>query len=272
MISHTQPNSLLFHINHHKGALYQPYSGKLNLQSNISIIAVFRVLWHKHLSGCGKQHSRACQLGKTWNHGAIKSDISNGKVNSVFQMHFLEDRSSRGFIHCKWQWLASSLCLPYALLNFNLLSVITNKYVRGFHTGLSDRLSRLSIQCIYSRCTDHSNSLFCLFIYSMQCLIAAAISLLLVVVLEGFFFLHMSSFLTLRSTRVTQGLKLNKQNTETRRETDWSQHDCRRLFQIGPQALFSHNVSSAVRVPLLVYNLLLIACVMNYIVLFIIIG
>lgn len=41
MISHTQPNSLFFHINHHKGALYQPYSGKLNLQSNISIIAVF---------------------------------------------------------------------------------------------------------------------------------------------------------------------------------------------------------------------------------------
>jgi len=88
------------------------------------------VLWHKHLSGFGKQNSSACQLGKTWNHKAIKNDISNGKVNSVFQMHFLEDRRTRGFIYCKWRWLEISLCLPYTLINFNLLCVISYKWIK----------------------------------------------------------------------------------------------------------------------------------------------
>lgn len=157
-------------------------------------------------------------------------------------MHFLEDSSGRGFIHCKWQWLASSLRLPHALLNFNLRPVITNRW--GFNGTLSDRLSRRSVWCIRSRCRDHSHSLFCLLIYSMQCLIAAAISLLLCVktcqtgggCVRPFF--HSGLFLTSTGTTVTQSLKLSKQNIETRRETDWSQHDCGRLFQIGPQALY----------------------------------
>lgn len=117
------------------------------------------VLWHKHLSGFGEQYSGACQLEKTWNQGAIKIDISNGEVNSVFQMHFLEDSSGRGFIHCKWQWLASSLRLPYALLNFNLPSVITNRW--GFNGSLSDRLSRhafaVSVEITATACFAYSS-------------------------------------------------------------------------------------------------------------------
>lgn len=165
------------------------------------------VLWHKHLSGFGEQYSGACQLEKTWNHGAIKIDISNGEVNSVFQMHFLEDSSGRGFIHCKWQWLASSLRLPYALLNFNLPSVITNRW--GFNGSLSDRLSLRSVWCICSQCRDHSRSLFCLLIHSTQCLIAAAISLLLCVKTCHIgggcvrLFFHLGLFLTSTGTTVT---------------------------------------------------------------------
>lgn len=41
MIFPEHSNSGLFCINHHKGALYQAHSGKLNRQNNISIIAVF---------------------------------------------------------------------------------------------------------------------------------------------------------------------------------------------------------------------------------------
>lgn len=107
--------------------LYQAYSDKLNLQCNIAITAVFLfpdTSIYPTLECCTAEPANSDGPGTA---GAIKSDISNGKVNSVFQMHFLEDGGSRGFRHWKWQRLAPSLCLWNALMNFPLFPVITNK-------------------------------------------------------------------------------------------------------------------------------------------------
>lgn len=100
-----------FNINHHNGGLYQPQSDKLNLQPNIAVTAVFLFpdIYHQSiypaLECSTAEPANSDGPGTT---GAIKSDISNGKVNSVFQMHFLEDRGSRGFRQWKWQRLATS--------------------------------------------------------------------------------------------------------------------------------------------------------------------
>lgn len=92
-----------FCINHPKCALYQPHSGKLNLQNNISIIAVFLCADTSIYLALESSAVEPANSERPETMGAIKSDISNGKVNSVFQMHFLEDggSGSRGLIHCK---------------------------------------------------------------------------------------------------------------------------------------------------------------------------
>lgn len=108
--------------------------------------------------------------------GAIKSDISNGKVNSVFQMHFLEDGGSRGFRHWKWQRLAPSLCLWNALMNFTLFPVITNKQEalpRGcaWHAVRSEHPLHLQSGCRSEQCLVLMMHLFKLWLElpSRQC-------------------------------------------------------------------------------------------------------
>ena len=64
-------------------------SDKLNLQRNIAISAVCLfpdTSIYPVLEGSATEPANSDGPGTT---GAIKSDISNGKVNSVFQMHFL---------------------------------------------------------------------------------------------------------------------------------------------------------------------------------------
>lgn len=167
-----------FYIHHHKGALSRCTLANEILRIIPSSLPHFCALTKAFYLAW--ESSAVCQGKKTWNQGAIKSDISNGKVNSVFQMHFLEDESDKGFIHCKWRRLAVSLCLPNALMNSDLLSVITQ--VR-LPQALMERVwQRMMPGHIYSQRTDHSNSLFCLFISSVLCLIAAGSSPVLCVV------------------------------------------------------------------------------------------
>lgn len=163
-----------FNINHHDGGLYQPYSDKLNLQCNIAVTAVFLfpdTSIYPTLESSTAEPAKSDGPGTA---GAIKSDISNGKVNSVFQMHFREDGGGRGFRHWKWQRLAPSHWLWNAFMNFTLFPVITNKQEvlpRGclWHTVRSEHPLHL-------QSTDESSGLFWLCIYSKQTLIGAAIS------------------------------------------------------------------------------------------------